>query len=457
MVTPAHIVDKHLPTIALVGRVNVGKSTLFNKIIQENHAIVSSIPGTTRTRNIGVANWRGKNFRLIDTGGLTFSEDVLLEEDIIKQTEISLQEADLILFIIDLQESVLPQERELSKLLLQKKLKKPIILVGNKADTTALFNSIHDKEWLKLGFGSPIAVSGTTGAGIGDLLDIIYKKLQTQKIRPKNFTPPEMIKVAIMGRPNVGKSSLFNKLIGEDRVIVSDVPHTTREPHDTLVTFEKNTILFIDTAGIRRKTKVSGELEQIGIQKSIATINRADIVLLVLDATEPIVDQDQQLAGLLREHTRSVIIIINKWDKADENEDPFRNEVKELIYKKFPHLNFAPIFFMSALTGYRVHQIFPHIIHASEARKIIIPQEKINEFLKRATLRHAPVRGLGVRHPKILGMQQISNNPPRFEILIKSKTSMHISYVRYLTNRLREEFDFFATPIIIKLTKLKKI
>jgi GTP-binding protein len=205
----------------------------------------------------------------------------------------------------------------------------------------------------------------------------------------------------------------------------------------------KDHILFIDTAGIRRKSKVSGELERFGIQKSIATINRADIVLLVLDATEPITDQDQQLAGLLREHTRSVIIVINKWDRADDNDDMFRNEVKKDIYKKFSHLIFAPIVFVSAKTGYRVHQIFPLIKRAWLERHTQIDDKILEDFLQHATKRHKPVTGLGVRHPKLLGFHQIATNPPIFELFIKAKTSLHMSYVRYLENRLRLHFRLF--------------
>lgn len=481
MPTPAKITNLHLPTVALIGRVNVGKSTLFNKIIEENLALVSSIAGTTRTRNIGIAAWRGRQFRLIDTGGLTFSEDIVLEEDIIKQTEIALTEADIILFVVDIRGGLLPQEREIAKRLLKQYKTKPIILVANKADSQATHHLIYEPEWRQLGLGEPFPVSAANGSKVGDLLDNIYKELGRIKKNPKRAPESEPVKVALMGKPNVGKSSLFNKLIGEERVIVSDMPHTTREPHDTLVEVElepeenetpkkektstakkkktkpaKDQILFIDTAGIRRKSKVSGELEKIGIQKSISTINRADIVLLVLDATEPITDQDQQLAGLLREHIRSVIIVINKWDRADANDDPFRNEVKEDIYKKFPHLNFAPIVFVSAKTGYRVHQIFPLIKRAWIERHTEIDDKTLSEFLQRATRHHKPVTGKGVRHPKLLGFRQIATNPPIFELFIKAKTSLHMSYVRYLQNRLREQFSFFATPMIIKLTKFKK-
>ncbi len=462
MATPATIVNDSLPTVALVGRVNVGKSSLFNRIIENRQAIVSDIPGTTRTRNIAVASWRGKQFRLVDTGGLTFSEDVPLEEEIIHQTEIALNEADIIIFVTYIQAGILPQEKELARRLLKNAKTKPMILVANKADNKSFYAQVHDREWMQLGFGEPMPVSAANGSNVGDFLDLVYKKLGKVAKRPKVNKELNPIKVAIMGRPNVGKSSLFNQLIGEERVIVSDLPHTTREPHDLQVTFDdevskkKIPLLFIDTAGIRRKQKVSGELEKIGIGKSIATISKSDIVLLVLDASEAITDQDQQLAGLLREHTRSVIIVINKWDTADDNDDAFRNEVKARIYKSFPHLDFAPIVFTSAKTGYRVHQIFPLIKQAWDARQIVVEDEVADAFLKRITKRKLPTRGKGTRHPKIYAFRQLGFNPPMFEIIIKPNTSLHMSYVHYIENRLREEFGFFAAPIIMKLSKFKK-
>jgi GTP-binding protein len=455
MATPATIIDRGLPTVALVGRVNVGKSTLFNKIIEKNLAIVSDVPGTTRTRNIAAANWRGKQFRLVDTGGLTFSEDVPLEEDIIKQTELAIAEADLIIFVTDIQNGLLPQEIEIAKRLRTKAKNKPLILVANKADGIALHDKVYERDWRKLGLGVPMPISAVSGANLGDLLDEVYKGLGKTKLRPKKYEEEKPIRVAIMGRPNVGKSSLFNKLIGEERVIVNPLAHTTREPHDILVKEGDSLIQFVDTAGIRRKAKVSGELERLGIQKSISTINKCDIVLLVLDATEPITDQDQQLAGLLREHTRSVIIVVNKWDMAEDNSDEFRNDVKADIYTAFPHLKFAPIVFTSAKTEYRVHQIFPLLRQAWEARQIVLDDETLKEFLKKVTKKRLPTRGKGVRHPKVLKMTQLGYNPPMFELTIKSNTSLHISYVHYLSNRLREEFGFFAAPIVMKLTKLK--
>lgn len=453
MTSPVKIIDQNLPTVALVGRVNVGKSSLFNKIIEQNLALVSDIPGTTRTRNAAVAAWRGKNFRLVDTGGLTFSDEVPLQNDIVRQTELALKEADLTLFVADIQTGIMPQERELARRLHRQQ--KPVLVVANKADTTDLFPRIHDAEWRRLGFGEPIPVSANNGVNVGDLLDAVYTILNRLPRRPKKLKPIQPIKVAIMGRPNVGKSTLFNALIGEERVIVNPMAHTTREPHDTLVAVDGAHILFVDTAGIRRKARVAGELEKIGIGKSIAAVSRSDIVLLVLDATEPISDQDQQLAGLLREHTRSVIIVVNKWDKAEDNNDAFRNDVKKDIYAALPHLNFAPIVFVSALSEYRVHQIFPLIKEAWAGRQVVISEAALKDFLKRAVRRHLPTRDRGVRHPRIAALRQLGCNPPVFEMIIKSNTSLHISYVHFIERRLREEYGFFAAPIVMKLTKLK--
>lgn len=455
MATPAKIIDQDLPTVALVGRVNVGKSTLFNRMLEENKAIVSDIPGTTRTRNIGIVSWRGKNFTLVDTGGLTFSQEIDLEDEIIKQTELAIKEADLIVFVTDVQSGLLPQERELSKRLLTNKNK--IIFVANKADSERMRLAVHEGDWLKLGLGEPFPISAANGSNVGNLLDHIFKRLGKTAKKPKKIKPITPIKVALIGKPNVGKSSLFNDLIGKDEVIVSQFPHTTREPHDTLVEVDGQPIIFVDTAGIRRKAKVAGELERAGIGKSLNMIKKADIVLLVLDAGERTSTQDQQLAGLLRENTRSTIIVVNKWDLVpDNNSDERRNTFKEQIYADFPHLDFAPIIFTSAKTKYKIHQIFPLIMRAWQERHTIVPEDELKAFFKEATKDHRPSRGKGTRHPDILAFHQLHNNPPLFEMMIKFKTSIHFSYVHYIQNRLRQRFGFFASPIVIKLTKLRR-
>ncbi len=456
MATLAKTIDLDLPVIALVGRVNVGKSTIFNRLTESNKALVSSIPGTTRTRNEGLVLWRGKNVRIVDTGGLTFSENVPLEEDIVKQTQAALKSADVVVFVTDIKEGLLPQEKELAQLLLKKKKDCPIIFVANKADSVTDRALKYEREWLKLGFGEPLAISAQNGSGLGELMEKIFSYLKETTKKPQLLPDINPIKVALLGKPNVGKSSLFNQLIGEDKVIVNDMPHTTREPHDTLVEVDGDPIIFIDTAGIRRKAKVSGVLERMGIGKSIETMKRADIVLFLLDTSEPITDQDQQLAGLLRESTKSVITVVNKWDLSEDNTDSFRNDVKAKILKSFPHIAYAPIVFVSAKTSYRIHQIFPLIKQAWAERQIELSEETCEEFIRYVTKQHLPSRGKGVHHPKILGFRQINVNPPIFELFIKYKTSLNISYIHYLENRLRERFSFFAAPIVIKMTKTKR-
>lgn len=474
MATPAQFGQKHIPTIALVGRVNVGKSSLFNKLIEDQKAIVSDIPGTTRTNNEGLILWRGAYIRIIDTGGLTFVENVPFEEDIIKQTEYAMNHADLILFVTDAQTGILPQELELAKRLRKRKDAK-VLVVANKVDTQKYAANIFSGEWERLGLGAPFPVSAGSGRNVGDLLDHIYEQLESRGHMPSEANveePNKPIQVSIIGKPNVGKSSLFNQLVGEERVIVSDVAHTTREPYDTLMqyTFEPEVseqadgekvpevfnINFIDTAGIRRKARVSGELERKGIHKSIDSVDKSDIILFVIDGSETLSHQDMQLGGLLERRGKSVMIIVNKWDLADDNSDAHRNNVKEMVYSYFPHLEFAPIIFVSGKTGYRVHQIFPSLIKVWKGRNTHVANRALEQLLAEATREHLPARGKGTRHPELLGLRQINIAPPVFELYVKHRTSLHRSYLNYLENKMRERFNFYGTPIIIKLTKVKR-
>lgn len=475
-----------LPVIALVGRVNVGKSTLFNKLIEEQKAIVSDVAGTTRTSNEGIVLWRGEEIKLIDTGGLTFDETVVLEEDIIKQSERAIKEADVIVFVTDGRVGILPQELELAKRL--RKKGKPILLVANKIDNSKALKEFEMNVWMKLGLGAPFLISASSGKNLGDLLDTIFATLDQIGKKPVSASNEDegeelveqaeeetdeetldlrldrTINISLIGKPNVGKSSLFNKLIGEDRVIVSDMPHTTREPFDTHVAYEHEQdaetktqdIRFIDTAGIRRKAKVDGALEQIGISKSIQSIEESDIILFVLDGNEPISSQDKQLGGLLEKRAKSVIILINKWDLTDDNSDTRRNEVKRMIMAEFPHLSFAEVLFVSGLTGYRVHQIFPVIMHVWRARHTVIPVKALEFFLKESVKQHRPSRGKGTRFPEILGIRQLGTAPPVIELFIKYRTSLHRSYLHFIENRLREQFDLTGTPVIMKLRKQKR-
>lgn len=463
MPTPIVRDEKTLPTVALIGRVNVGKSTLFNRLIESKKAIVSDIAGTTRTNNEGIVHWRGKMFRIVDTGGLTFAQDIPLEDEIIEQTKRAIKEADILIMVTDAKTGILPQEKEVAKLVRRKD--KPVFLLLNKADTKKLAMQYADKEWMQLGLGPAIPISASNGRGIGDFLDTLYSKLHTISIRPKLYKEPkDQIRISLIGKPNVGKSSLFNKLIGENRVIVNDMAHTTREPYDTDVTYTYDTetqkniaqrMTFVDTAGIRRKAKVEGDLERQGIHKSLKSIDQSDVILFVIDATDPISTQDKQLGGLIEQRSKSVIVLINKWDLAEKNSETDRKEFLNLIRYTFPHLNFAPVLFVSGLSGYRIHQIFPTIMQAWRARHTMIPPTALRIFLDEITKKKLPARGKGTRHPKILRLKQIGQNPPIFELVIKYRTSLHRSYLNYIENRLRERFDFFATPIVIKLSKSK--
>ncbi|MCB9799022.1 ribosome biogenesis GTPase Der [Candidatus Nomurabacteria bacterium] len=473
MATPAHLHDDQLPTIALVGRVNVGKSTLFNTLTEDHKAIVSTIAGTTRTNNEGMIIWRGEHMKLIDTGGLTFDENIPLEKDIIAQSTRAIEIADVIFFVTDAQVGILPQELELAKIL--RKQDKPIFLLANKADTEKKDTNIYTGDWQKLGLGEVIPISAANGRNLGDLLDTVYNLFQSSDKKPKliDHGDEPIINIALIGKPNVGKSSLFNQIIGEDKVIVSEMAHTTREPHDTLIeyTYEQEIeneegdttvqqvtqkINFIDTAGIRRKSRVSGFLERVGIRKSIDAIEKSDIILFVIDASDPIAMQDMQLGGLIEKRSKSVMILVNKWDLIEDHSQTNQNNFKKIVYSYFPHLDFAPILFTSGKTGLKAHQVFPEIIHVWNARHTKIANRGLEQFLEEVTKKHKPSRGKGTRHPKLLGMTQVKAAPPIFELFVKYRTSLHRSYLHFIENQLREHFDFTGAPIVIKLRKIKR-
>lgn len=434
----------------MVGRVNVGKSTLFNKVTETTQALVSSVPGTTRTRNVAHAWWRGVPLKLVDTGGLTFDDTVTLEKEIIKQTEIAIKEADLILFVVDVLTGVLPQERELAKRL--RKLKKPVILVGNKADSPKKEQGAYSGGWQALGFGDPLLISAASGRRVGDLLDEVYDALPKPNI--DDFNEEDAIKVALIGKPNVGKSSLFNALVGEDRVIVSPMAHTTREPHDTLVVWDGQPIKFIDTAGIRRPARMKAGLEKEGVKKSLKTLTKADIALLVVDSTDDLSAQEKRLASELEENAVGTIIVINKWDTVEGGSSaPARNAARQQLQGHFPFATHAPITFTSALNKKGIHTLLPLIKKVDAARKRELTEEELAEFFRDVLRKHKPSRGKGTKHPRLTSFTQIDTNPPVFELRVKSNTSLHRSYVNYLKNQLRKQFDFTGAPIIIKLRK----
>ncbi|MDD5291096.1 MAG: ribosome biogenesis GTPase Der [Patescibacteria group bacterium] len=452
----------NLPTVIIFGRANVGKSTLFNRLVEKNQALVSNIAGTTRDSNINEVGWRGKKFIVVDTGGIIDLPKKIsaeekpgsIEAKVQHQARQYLKRADLILFLVDAKTGLLPMDRQMA-LFLKKSLKetKKIILVANKVDNHR--QASESAEFNKLALGEPFPISAATGAGTGDLLDLIFKKIKFKKIAvPGGEGEMEAVKVCIIGKPNVGKSSLLNSILGYERVIVSPEPHTTREPQDTEIIYKDKPIILVDTAGISKKgTKTKG-LEKHGIAKSLKALEKSNIALLVIDINEGITHQDAKLVEEIMERKVSFLIIANKWDLI-KKKDP--KKYSNYIYGSFPFATWAPIHFTSALTGSKTNKILDLILEINEGRKIILGDSQLNKFLLRIVKIHLPAKGKGVKKPHIYEFKQISSNPPKFQLRIGSRDDLHFSYVRFIANRLREKYGFLGTPIGIEVDKGKKV
>lgn len=441
-----------IPTVAIIGRTNVGKSTLFNRLVEEHKALVSNVPGTTRDRNEAEVFWCGKIFRAVDTGGTDSEAGSVIETATREQIWRAVDEADLILFVVDLKTGPMPQERALAKKL--KTINKPIIVVGNKAETPNLVASVHATEWRLAGLPSPVAISALRGTGTGDLLDLIQKQLRKIKHPAIEKKEEPITRVAIIGKPNVGKSSLINATLGEERVITSPMAHTTREPIDTPIEVNGKKYILIDTAGMRKsgKVKQAGGLEMIGVQRTKEAVERADVVLLVLEANEQIGTQDKAIAGLLDGSKAGTIIVANKWDLVPDKTSSTINEYEKYVLGMMPFIAYAPIVFTSAKTGQRVENIFKLIDQVQAARHRQLTDEELSNFLRRAINHRPPIRGKVVKPPKALGLRQTGACPPSFAVTIKAKREDAISqsYLRYIENRLHEDFDFNGTPVIVR-------
>ncbi len=431
------------PIVALVGPSNVGKSSLFNRIADAYKAIVSSLPGTTRDRNYADCIWRGSEFTLVDTGGLDLGHTKELETEIRRQAEVAMAESDLLLIIADIQSPVTPDLRALAKQLHKKK--KPLIFVANKADNLKLKTSNLDPEWLSLGFGPPVAISAANGSGIGDLLDILVEKIKTIKLTSPLHADP--LKLIFLGKTNVGKSSLTNYIVGEERSIVSAIPHSTREPQDTLLIWDNEPVLLIDTAGIRKKPKRENALEEIGVERSIKAMRRADIALFVVDASVPISHQDKRIGDMIHESGIGTIILLNKIDILSAAE---REKAIASIKNAFNYLAWAPMIPVSAKTGEEVDHILV------EARKVKIQHSReIKEadllaFIKKVF--SSTKKTGGVRHPNIYSFKQVKQSPPTFLLVVRGLTEVHPSYLKFLENKFRKEFGLEGVPVKI-LTK----
>ena len=435
-------------TVAIIGKPNVGKSTFFNYLIGERKAIVGETPGLTRDRIYGETNWRGKKFTIIDTGGIEEKSNDVIKSQMFLQAEIAIDLADLIIFMTDVKTGVTSIDKEIALML--KKAKKKVILVCNKVDDfKKLENDMY--EFYNLGIGEPHPISSANAKGIGDILDIIYEELPDEEDENED---DDRIKVAIIGKPNVGKSSLINKILGENRLIVSDVAGTTRDAIDSDYENEYGKYTFIDTAGLRKHNKIEEDIEKYSILRTNLAIERADCCILMIDANEGVTEQDTKIAGLAHEAGKAVIIAINKWDEYNK-EDGTTESYKKDVYNKLSYLSYAPIIFISAKTGQRVDKIFDLINKVSNYNSMRISTSNLNEILAEAVSTIQPPTDKG-RRLKIYYMTQVSTRPPTFAVFVNSKKLFHFSYQRYLVNKLRQEYDFSGTPIRILIRERKE-
>ena len=430
------------PIIAIVGRPNVGKSTLFNKLIGERRAIIEDTPGVTRDRIYGESEWCGKSFVVIDTGGIEPKTNDMILKQMRLQAEIAIDTADVIIFMCDVRTGLVADDREIAVML--KKSGKPVVVAVNKADSVGAV-PLEFYEFYELGFDKdPIAISSTHGSGTGDLLDAVLAELPADAGAVEE---DDSIKVAVIGKPNAGKSSLINKLLGEERLIVSDIAGTTRDAIDTQVECAYGKYTFIDTAGLRRRARVEDVIEKYSVLRAHMAVERADVCLLVIDATAGITEQDEHIAGIAHEAGKACIIVVNKWDAVEKDNDSV-NEFTKKIYNALSYMTYAPILFVSALTGQRLQKLFEHINYVNGQAKLRISTGMLNDMLGDATAKVQPPSDKGKRL-KIYYMTQASVAPPTFVIFANSIELFHFSYQRYIENCLRETFGFRGTPIRI--------
>lgn len=425
------------PVIAIVGRPNVGKSTIFNRIVGERVSIVEDIPGVTRDRIYSSADWLAHEFNIIDTGGIEIGDEPFLEQ-IRQQAEIAIDEADVIIFMTNGREGVTAADEQVAKILY--KTKKPVVLAINKIDNPDMRHMIYD--FYSLGFGEPWPISGSHGLGLGDLLDECAKHFPQQD---EEQYDEDTIKFSLIGRPNVGKSSLVNAFLGEERVIVSEIQGTTRDAIDSPYSHDGQEYVIIDTAGMRKKGKVYESTEKYSVLRALRAIERSDVVLVVLNADEGIQEQDKKIAGYAHEAGKAVIIVVNKWD-AIEKDEKTMNLYTEQIREHFLFLDYAPIIFVSAKTKQRVLNILPIIKRVSENHAMRIQSSVLNELIEDAVARNPAPTDKG-RRLRIYYATQVAIKPPTFVVFVNEPEMMHFSYERFLENRIRETFDFEGTPI----------
>ncbi|MDH6457396.1 MULTISPECIES: ribosome biogenesis GTPase Der [Fusobacterium] len=433
------------PIVAIVGRPNVGKSTLFNNLVGDRIAIVDDMPGVTRDRLYRETEWNGVEFVVVDTGGLEPRNNEFMMTKIKEQAEVAMNEADVILFVVDGKSGVNPLDEEIAYIL--RKKQKPIILCVNKIDN---FLQQQDDvyDFWGLGFEHLIPVSGAHKVNLGDMLDMVTEMIEKIDLPEEE---EDVLKLAIIGKPNAGKSSLVNRLSGEERTIVSDVAGTTRDAIDTIVQYKDNKYMIIDTAGIRRKSKVEESLEYYSVLRAIKTIKRADVCILMLDGKEGLTEQDKRIAGIAAEELKPIVVVVNKWDLVDKNKVSMKS-MKEELYAELPFLSYAPIEFVSALTGQRTTKILEISDTIYEEYTKRISTGILNTVLKDAVLMNNPPTRKG-RVVKINYATQVSSAPPKFVLFCNYPELIHFSYARYIENKFREAFGFDGSPILISFEK----
>jgi GTPase len=435
------------PIVAIVGRPNVGKSTLFNRIAGKRISITEDTPGVTRDRIYAECEWLDKYFTLIDTGGIEPRSDNFILQQMKRQAEIAIETANVILFLVDGKNGITGNDKDVADLL--RRSNKDIILVCNKMDKFVDEDNIYD--FYELGIGAPYSISSTEALGLGDLLDEIISKFPEDCHTEYD---PDVIKVAVIGKPNVGKSSLINKILGQERVIVSDIPGTTRDAVDTFFESLDNKFVFIDTAGIRKKKKIFENIERYSVVRSFAAVERADICLLVLDVKEGVTEQDTKIIGYAHENGKGIIVLVNKWDLIEKDNKTYQKYLDE-VRNKLPFMTYAPIIPISALSGQRVPKILEEIIEINNFRHLRITTGVLNDVISEAILMNQP-RSVKGKRLKIYYASQVSVSPPKFLLFVNDKELIHFSYVRYIENTIREHFLFKGTPIIIELRNKSK-
>ena len=428
------------PIVAIVGRPNVGKSTLFNRIAGERIAIVEDTPGVTRDRIYAQAEWVSKHFTIIDTGGIEPDSEELIPKKMRQQAELAMDMAQVILFVVDGKAGLTPSDRDVALMLL--KTKKPVLLVVNKVDNKNLPDDFYD--FYELGFGEPIPVSSSIGLGTGDLLDEVVKNFPQDM---DTELDEDVVKVAIVGKPNAGKSSILNRLIGEERVIVSPIAGTTRDAIDTYIEMDGKKYLFIDTAGIRRKSKVYENIEKYSVIRAYASVEKADVVLTVIDATEGISEQDSKIAGLAHDAGKASIVVVNKWDLIEKDNHSVKEYTKK-IREELPFMQYCPIIFVSALTSQRMGKIKETVDFIFDEASKRVATGVLNDVIGEAVMMNQPPSDKGKRL-KIYYATQVGVRPPTFAIFVNEKELFHFSYQRYIENKLRENFGYEGTPLKI--------